>query len=317
MKKSLLIVAALAATMSVNAQEVIYFGESLIGTINKDAAVDVAGETELGATESITLYTGADTSYKQVSINGPKNEAGDTSYKKVIFDGETALTETYITDLGADQGGIQGVDNPKDINGGSTASTFNDFASGTFFKITANADGYVYVVNKMSSNKQYMVFEEGSALAYEAAMGIDYQTVAAYDLYEYGDESGYIYLEGDLASGVSTVETITGIGSSNNGVGYIGFPVYAECDYTFGASGSKMSALAVYYSAEEVSTITLVDDDQTLTELVLKGSSDETGISSVKSTEESNAPIYNLAGQKVNSSTKGILIQNGKKFVNK
>lgn len=30
-----------------------------------------------------------------------------------------------------------------------------------------------------------------------------------------------------------------------------------------------------------------------------------------------NAPIYNLAGQRVNKSTKGILIQNGKKFINK
>lgn len=30
-----------------------------------------------------------------------------------------------------------------------------------------------------------------------------------------------------------------------------------------------------------------------------------------------NAPVYNLAGQRVNKSTKGILIQNGKKFINK
>lgn len=322
MKKSLLIVAALAATMSVNAQEVIYFGENLIGTLNGDATTDVAGETVLGETESITLYIGNDDSYMQVSINGPKDETGEYSYRKVIFDGETSVTETYITGLGADKGGIQGNSNPKDIDGGSTPTTFKDFATGAFFKITVNADGYVYVVNKMSSNKQYMVFEEGSALAYETAMGIDYETVAAYDLYDYADEYGYIYLEGDLASGVSSVQTITGVGSSNSGVGYIGFPVYEGCYYTFGASGSKMSALALYFSTEEVTSITLVDDDETLTELVLKGSTsstdgEESGITSVKSAEETNAPIYNLAGQKVSSSAKGILIQNGKKFVNK
>ena len=32
---------------------------------------------------------------------------------------------------------------------------------------------------------------------------------------------------------------------------------------------------------------------------------------------DENAPIYNLAGQRVTKATKGILIQNGKKFINK
>ena len=40
------------------------------------------------------------------------------------------------------------------------------------------------------------------------------------------------------------------------------------------------------------------------------------GISNVKA-DNANAPIYNLAGQKADKSQKGILIQNGKKFVNK
>ena len=44
--------------------------------------------------------------------------------------------------------------------------------------------------------------------------------------------------------------------------------------------------------------------------------SSESGISNVKA-ENANAPIYNLAGQKVEKNQKGILIQNGKKFVNK
>ncbi|MBQ7419133.1 MAG: hypothetical protein IJV17_00165 [Prevotella sp.] len=41
------------------------------------------------------------------------------------------------------------------------------------------------------------------------------------------------------------------------------------------------------------------------------------GIANVKAAEDVNAPIYNLAGQKVDKNQKGILIQNGKKFVNK
>lgn len=43
------------------------------------------------------------------------------------------------------------------------------------------------------------------------------------------------------------------------------------------------------------------------------------GITNVTTEENAdpNAPVYNLAGQRVNKDTKGILIQNGKKFINK
>ena len=37
----------------------------------------------------------------------------------------------------------------------------------------------------------------------------------------------------------------------------------------------------------------------------------------VDAAADENAPVYNLAGQRVSKDTKGILIQNGKKFVNK
>lgn len=45
-------------------------------------------------------------------------------------------------------------------------------------------------------------------------------------------------------------------------------------------------------------------------------SGEESGIANVKA-EDATAPVYNLAGQKADKSQKGILIQNGKKFVNK
>lgn len=41
------------------------------------------------------------------------------------------------------------------------------------------------------------------------------------------------------------------------------------------------------------------------------------GIETVKAVKDVNAPIYNLAGQKVNNDYKGVVIQNGKKFMNK
>ena len=43
-----------------------------------------------------------------------------------------------------------------------------------------------------------------------------------------------------------------------------------------------------------------------------------TGIQTVKAeTIDVNAPIYNLAGQQVDSSFKGVVIQNGKKMIQK
>ena len=41
-----------------------------------------------------------------------------------------------------------------------------------------------------------------------------------------------------------------------------------------------------------------------------------TGISSVKASQKSSV-LYNLSGQRVNGSYKGVVISNGKKFVNK
>ena len=41
------------------------------------------------------------------------------------------------------------------------------------------------------------------------------------------------------------------------------------------------------------------------------------GINNVKTTQNSNAAMYNLAGQKVSDSFKGIVIQNGRKMIQK
>ena len=45
---------------------------------------------------------------------------------------------------------------------------------------------------------------------------------------------------------------------------------------------------------------------------------DGTGVREIIAVKnDANAPVYNLAGQRVSPNTKGILIKNGKKFINK
>jgi hypothetical protein len=45
--------------------------------------------------------------------------------------------------------------------------------------------------------------------------------------------------------------------------------------------------------------------------------SDASSVKSIKNVTENNGEVYNLAGQKVNANAKGLVIKNGKKFVNK
>lgn len=62
------------------------------------------------------------------------------------------------------------------------------------------------------------------------------------------------------------------------------------------------------------------DGNVTLTKVTLKPADSTTGISNIKaspSTLDANAPMYNLAGMRVTSSYKGVVIQNGRKFIRK
>ena len=43
----------------------------------------------------------------------------------------------------------------------------------------------------------------------------------------------------------------------------------------------------------------------------------DTGVKAVKTVQNGNVARYNLAGQKVNDDFKGIVVKDGKKFVNK
>ena len=73
------------------------------------------------------------------------------------------------------------------------------------------------------------------------------------------------------------------------------------------------------YTKDDVEATTIVITKVYLTSKTVEELTTGTNISSavVASKVNANAPIYNLAGQKVNKSYKGVVIQNGKKFVQK
>ena len=65
---------------------------------------------------------------------------------------------------------------------------------------------------------------------------------------------------------------------------------------------------------DELPILPVLNEDGTSLTIV---SGDPTGIAPVVVKEAGNSAIYNLAGQKVNASYKGIVIKDGKKYIQK
>lgn len=102
--------------------------------------------------------------------------------------------------------------------------------------------------------------------------------------------------------------------------GFISFPVYADSDYYFSAWGSKAACGGFVYTAEAPSIVfeeVLAEDGTVSNARVEFPEILASGVESVAVENDENAPIYNLMGVRVNADAKGILIQNGKKFIRK
>jgi hypothetical protein len=102
--------------------------------------------------------------------------------------------------------------------------------------------------------------------------------------------------------------------SENKVYGLARFNVEAGKSYTVFCTGSKLGIYGFTYSSEAV----VID---AATTAAVKAEIDaaaggETSINTVKANVE-NAAIYNIAGQKVANDYKGLVIKNGRKFIQK
>ncbi len=307
MKKVLLSAVAIMAAMSVNAQEVASIDGEALG-LTSDGVALTAG-TVLCETESISMTAGADDTYKTQSV------------KATVGDGEI-------------DGGCQGSTNPKDADGGNPATTLIAPAGGAFFEFIAKADGWVYVIHKASSNKNYTVFEEKEAIGYTFAAIGDASTIlgAVYNYTLVGaDEYNHIVepiewaeqealkqnnpeaYEANFTVAEDGTKTWTKIGKG--GIGVIKFQVFKDCKYIVNACGSKMTAGGFYYDTTGDATVSVTDGDGNTT-VILNGSG-EAGVNNLVIKETANGAVFNIAGQKVSNSFKGISVKNGKKFIKK
>lgn len=323
MNKILSLSLALAASLSVNAQEVCQIDAESAGITTGDdnKGVDITAGTVVGTSENLTITV----------LNDEKVKPTSCKMSNSGFEiGGAAVSAS----------GITGNSNPKDANGynpatgdGTTGIVGGVPVTGFAISITTSAsvaDGsYLYVCGKLSSNKNYYVFENGQCIGYDLAMWCDdaaqfqpLKITVAND----AEADGVPYRTASIAWPEVIFTGDANSAVKKNGEGVIVFPVYPECTYVVGAGGSKISVCgAVLTSSNTVSVVLPETTNETTGEttaavtMVAEGSTpgaSATGISAVSAEKAAvNAPIYNLAGQRVSKATKGLYIQNGKKYV--
>ncbi|WP_288317771.1 hypothetical protein [Xylanibacter caecicola] len=216
------------------------------------------------------------------------------------------------------------------VDGASTAAT-----SGCVVQFDVKKDGYLTVFGKLSSNKEYYVWEGDAVaampLAYTLAM--DWSAAALADnptiIYTVpADNDGYMnFADADIAKYLNGAkiywpeQIVLGAASAvkKNGVGAIMFPVYAEAGtYLVHAAGSKISTCGAVFTTDPVTELKLTGTDadgNALSLSLIGGTTGIDGITTDNAVINENAPVYNLAGQRVSKNAKGILIQNGKKVI--
>ena len=295
-----------AAPVPVGDAKIAVFNADNELALDADNGTALAAGTVIGTLEEVGCVIGADDTYKPQEVTA-------------VINGTTV------------KGGLQGGTNPKDADGGTPSTTLLAPVSGAYLEFTANEDGFLYVIHKASSNKAYTVFEEGTAIGYKfAAQGdaaTDLGAVYGFELKGEGelnelknsvewaeqeflkasDPEKYAAHTSTDAEGATTWDPI-----KVNGLGVIAFPVFKECKYIVNANGSKITAAAYAFSKADDAVIATEDG------VVIYTGGGQTAIKSAKVVKAAaNGAIYNIAGQKVNASYKGLVIKNGKKYIQK
>lgn len=150
-------------------------------------------------------------------------------------------------------------------------------------EFTPDVAGTVWIAAKYGANKPIWAAKVPAQVIEDEEL--DY---AGLEDYQFTNWGGYIKDDGTVDN------TATGQVASADTYAALPYEVEPGNTYFFWVSGSKIMLCGITF---EVSS---------------------TGISNITTdTESANAPVYNLAGQRVSKDAKGILIQNGKKFINK
>ncbi|MDE5827231.1 MAG: hypothetical protein K2M71_09700 [Duncaniella sp.] len=315
MKKNLLLLASFAMAMSAAAQvEAVWFEKPASFAETGKTTVEAGTVIATGEAGTLKLAYTDDWGVSSIDANG---------YNSVKVNG---------VDLGRVPSGAVGNSNPQ---GWSTTTAAT---SGAVFQLDVKKDGYVTILSKYSTNKNYWVFEgvagEGEAcMAYAFGMQVAAGSVFANDRLDFwlpADKDGYLNLEAadidKYVNGTSIKwpeKVVLGDEATDvkiSGFGAIMFPVFAEAGtYLFGGQGTKMTSNGfIFTETAPVVTIYGEGGETEVPEITFSFDPNASAIDTIitDAVADENAPMYNVMGQRVNEDYKGIVIKNGKKYVN-
>lgn len=175
-------------------------------------------------------------------------------------------------------------------------------AKGCFYEFTAKKDGVlkiaIFLAKDLSKNKLYIIDESTKSEGYKALTN-DKLTIKGFrngNTFETESDRGTTNLvDWTLTDDFFiTTANITNGGTNRPFYGYISFDVKANTTYMALTPKNQLGFFGYEFTP-----------------------SDASGISNLKSVDNTDAPIYNLAGQKVSNDYKGLVIKNGKKSIKK
>ena len=295
MKKLFLFAAALVASVSLSAQLNVEFC-----ALDSAKLASVAGELATKTYSADPIAAGTvfhDGTYMKVSLPFAQQlqwvsaAQPNGAHKKIqINDVEVNMNE-----------GIQGKDNPKDADGNNPCNVIVPPTQGACYQVNVKEDGWVVVLHKATSNKQYFVFENGNCVGYKFGMmtyADNADKIGDNGLLQYiltGDPANYNYLT------AATIEQLTGFPKiefvenylnvdtvasgispgtyKQNGVSAIAFLGYKDCTYLVGAAGSKMTCAGIAHVKGLNGTLPVLALGETITP---EGASEPTVYQSVE-----------------------------------
>ena len=174
---------------------------------------------------------------------------------------------------------IQGKNNPKDADGkGYSADKANLPTVGCYYVFTASKPGKVEIGMQLGNNKSFFVCDGETGQNNVAKTLID------------KDGNTITLVDGVDSKGNVIPETV-----KEKFYGTVNFNVEANKSYYVFCAGSKLAFYGYQFTPGT-----------------------DTGISNINASEAANeGATFNLLGQKVANNAKGVVVKNGKKFINK
>lgn len=181
-----------------------------------------------------------------------------------------------------------------------------DFALGTFsapYNVTLPEGVTAYIATSSTNNAVNLEELEGTTLPANTPVVLKADAAGFYPMKQTTDAAEAI-TKANLLEGTGAVRTLSPVngafvlGQSNGKAGFY--------NYTAPAMGAFKAYLPK----------TTSDGEQIRVKSIQFPDGETTAINDIENiVEDKNAPIYNLSGQRVTNPTKGVYIQNGKKFI--